>query len=37
MIISGTQYEIEASGEVRLDDGFEVELGAEFVVQPSCF
>lgn len=37
VIISGTQYEIEASGEVRLDDGFEVELGAEFVVQPSCF
>ena len=27
----------ETSGTVRLQDGFEVERGAEFVVQPSSF
>lgn len=34
---NGVQYEIEASGEVRLEGGFEVECGAEFIVHPSSF
>ena len=32
-----TNYEIEASGEVRLESGFIVEPGASFAVYPSCF
>lgn len=34
---SGVSYEIEASGSVRLEDGFKVEKGATFIVNPSCF
>lgn len=34
---SGVEYEIEASGIVRLEGGFKVEKGATFVVSPSCF
>ena len=33
----GTEYEIEASGTVTLEDGFKVEKGATFAVYPSCF
>ena len=33
----GVEYEIEASGTVRLEDGFKVEKGATFAVYPSCF
>ncbi len=33
----GAQYEIEASGVVRLEDGFTVEKGATFAVYPSSF
>lgn len=36
-ITSGVEYEIEASGTVRLEGGFNVEKGATFVVNPSCF
>ena len=36
-VASGTEYEIEASGAVRLEDGFKVEKGAAFAVYPSCF
>ena len=32
---SGVEYEIEASGTVRLEDGFSVEKGATFAVYPS--
>ena len=34
---SGIEYEIEASGTVTLQDGFNVEKGATFAVYPSCF
>ena len=30
-------YEIEASGTVTLEDGFQVEKGASFAVYPACF
>ena len=33
----GTEYEIEASGTVTLEDGFKVERGATFAVYPACF
>lgn len=33
----GTEYEIEASGEVTLAGGFNVELGARFVVQRTSY
>lgn len=33
----GVEYEIEASGIVRLEDGFKVEKGATFAVYPSSF
>ena len=33
----GVEYEIEASGIVTLQDGFNVEKGATFAVYPSCF
>lgn len=36
-ICSGIEYEIEASGTVRLEDGFKVEKGATFTVFPACF
>lgn len=36
-ITSGVEYEIEASGTVRLEGGFNVEKGATFIVNPSCF
>jgi hypothetical protein len=31
------EYEIEASGMVTLHDGFKVEKGATFAINPSCF
>lgn len=34
---SGIEYEIEASGTVILEGGFNVERGATFAVYPSCF
>ena len=34
---NGSGYEIEASGTVRLEDGFIVEKGATFAVYPSSF
>lgn len=34
---AGVKYEIEASGVVRLEDGFNVEKGATFAVYPSSF
>ena len=34
---NGIEYEIEASGTVTLQDGFNVEKGATFAVYPSCF
>lgn len=34
---NGTEYEIEASGTVTLNDGFKVEKGATFAVYPSSF
>lgn len=34
---SGVRYEIEASGTVTLHDGFKVEKGATFAINPSCF
>ena len=36
-IPAGVEYEIEASGAVRLEDGFQVERGATFAVYPSSF
>ena len=36
-VTSGVEYEIEASGTVRLEGGFNVEKGATFIVNPSCF
>lgn len=36
-VMSGVEYEIEASGSVRLEDGFSVEKGAIFSIKPSCF
>ena len=36
-ISNGVEYEIEASGTVRLEKGFKVEKGATFAVYPSCF
>lgn len=37
IIKNGAEYEIEASGTVRLEDGFVVEKGATFTVYPACF
>ena len=37
VVNSGAIYEVEASGIVRLEDGFKVEKGATFAVYPSCF
>lgn len=37
IVKSGVEYEIEASGTVRLEDGFMVEKGATFAIYPSCF
>ena len=34
---NGIEYEIEASGVVTLEGGFNVEKGATFAVYPSCF
>lgn len=34
---NGVEFEIEASGTVRLEDGFKVDKGATFAVYPSCF
>lgn len=34
---NGAEFEIEASGTVTLDDGFQVEKGATFAVYPPCF
>ena len=31
------EFEIEASGTVTLEDGFNVEKGATFAVYPACF
>lgn len=36
-IVPGVEYEIEASGTVTLQDGFQVVKGATFAVYPSCF
>ena len=32
---SGVNYEIEATGEVRIEGGFTVEQGAQFTIKPS--
>lgn len=37
IISSGIEYEIEASGTVRLENGFKVEKGATFTVYPACY
>ena len=37
IVKSGTEYEIEATGTVTLEDGFKVEEGATFAVYPACF
>ena len=37
IVADGIEYEIEASGTVRLEDGFKVEKGATFAVYPACF
>ena len=37
IIKNGVEYEIEASGTVTLEDGFNVEKGATFAVYPACF
>ena len=37
IIPEGVEYEIEASGTVTLEDGFQVEKGATFAVYPACF
>lgn len=34
---NGAEYEIEASGEVKLAGGFKVELGARFAVQRTSY
>ena len=34
---NGVEFEIEATGTVRLEDGFKVEKGASFAVYPSSF
>lgn len=36
-VSNDVEYEIEASGTVRLEDGFKVEKGATFTVFPACF
>ena len=37
VVTSGVEYEIEASGTVTLQNGFEVAKGATFAVYPSSF
>lgn len=37
IVKNDVEYEIEATGTVRLEGGFIVEKGATFVVNPSCF
>ena len=37
IVKNGVEYEIEASGTVTREDGFNVEKGATFAVYPSCF
>lgn len=37
VMVGEVEYEIEASGVVRLEDGFQVERGATFAVYPSSF
>ena len=37
VIKNGVEFEIEATGTVRLEDGFKVEKGASFAVYPSSF
>jgi hypothetical protein len=37
IVSNGIEYEIEASGNVVIEDGFIVEKGAMFAVYPSCF
>ena len=37
IIENGVEYEVEASGTVTLQDGFQVEKGATFAVYPACF
>ena len=37
VVTSGTEYEIEATGTVTLENGFKVEEGATFAVYPACF
>ena len=37
IVPDGIEYEIEASGRVTLQDGFQVEKGATFAVYPSSF
>ena len=37
IVKNGTEYEIEASGTVTLQDGFKVEKGATFAVYPSSY
>ena len=34
---NGAEYEVESSGTVTLEDGFEVEKGATFAVYPASF
>ena len=37
IIKNGIKYEIESSGEVRLEDGFKVEKNAELIIRPAVF
>ena len=37
VVPNGVEYEIEASGTVRLEGGFKVENGATFSVRPSTY
>ena len=37
IVKDAVEYEIEASGTVKLENGFLVEKGAKFTVYPSCF
>lgn len=37
IVKEGVNYEVEASGNVKLQDGFNVQKGATFAVYPSCF